>query len=97
MNSKLFGTLAAGAVAGMLFSGSAFAEKGKKKAAKKEAKPAAAEGWCKSNDCGGKVKDADGTAAKNECAGKMACKGIKKEDCEKDAAGTWSTEAQPKK
>ena len=94
MNSKLFGTLAAGAVAGMLLSGNAFAEKGKKKAAKKEAKES---GWCKSNECGGTVKDKDGNAAKNSCSGHMACKGISKDDCEKEGAGTWTTEPKPKK
>lgn len=94
MNSKLFGSLVAGAVAGMLMTGTAVAKDGKKKGAKKEAKQA---GWCKSNECGGKVMDKDGNPAKNGCGGQMACKGITKELCEKDGAGTWTTEPKPGK
>ena len=82
MKGKVFGSLVAASVAGMLVSGAPALAKGKK--AKKEA------GWCKSNDCAGKVE-----GAKNSCSGKMACKGITKEACEKDGHGTWSMDPKP--
>ena len=82
MKGKVFGSLVAASVAGMLMTGGVAMAKGKKK---KDA------GWCKSNECAGKV---DG--AKNSCNGKMACKGITKDACEKDGHGTWSTDPKPK-
>ncbi len=91
MKNKMFGTLVAGAVAGLALSGAAVAKDAKKAKAKKDAKAPASAEWCKSNECKGSV-----TGAKNECKGKMACKGMTKENCEKDAKGTWTTEPAPK-
>ena len=91
MNSKLFGSL----VAGMLITSPSFADDG---AAKKDGKnDAKAAHWCKSNECGGHVKAKDGTASKNSCKGQMACAKITKEECEAGGAGTWTSEAKPKK
>jgi hypothetical protein len=86
MKGKVFGTLVAASVAGLLATSGVAVAKDKKKAGKKEA------GWCKSNECAGKVE-----GAKNDCSGKMACKGITKEQCEKDGKGTWSTDPKPAK
>lgn len=87
---KVFSTVVAGAVAGLMVGGVAMAKDAKKKDAKAK-KDKAGEGWCKSNECGGKVE-----GAKNECKGKMACQGVTKEKCETGGAGTWTTEAKPK-
>ena len=91
--SKTFGSVVAGAVAGLFISGVAMAEGAKAPAA--AAKPAEAKadaGWCKSNECGGHV-----AGAKNSCKGAMACAGISKEACTKDAKGTWETGPKPTK
>jgi hypothetical protein len=91
--SKTFGSVVAGAVAGLFISGVAMAE-----GAKTPAAPAAAKddkgdaGWCKSAECGGHV-----AGAKNSCKGAMACKGITKEACTKDGKGTWETGPKPTK
>lgn len=91
MKSKMFGTLVAGAVAGLVTGGVALAKDAKKATEKKEEKKAAAgEGWCKANECGGKV-----AGSKNSCKGQAACQGITKAACEKDGHGTWTTEAKP--
>lgn len=90
MKSKTFGSLVAGTVAGLLVSGSALAADPKKAPEKKNEKAAAGEGWCKSNECAGKV-----TGAKNSCKGHMACQGMTKASCEKDKHGTWTTEPKP--
>lgn len=96
MNSKLFGSLVAGAVTGMLMTGVALADGGKKKQADAKKDDKAETGWCKSNSCAGHVKAGD-KATSNSCAGQMACKGVTKAECEKDGVGTWTTEAKPGK
>ncbi len=87
VKNKVFGTIVAGAVAGLLSGGVAVAKDKKAKA-----EPKAGEGWCKSNACAGKV-----AGAKNECKGHAACQGLTKEKCEEGGNGTWSTEAKPAK
>ena len=84
MKGAIFGALAASTVAGLLASGVAMAKT--EHHAKKEK---AGHGWCKSNECAGKV-----AGAKNECQGKAACKSITKEACEKDGLGTWTMAAK---
>ena len=84
MKGAIFGALAASAVAGLLASGVATA---KTNHHTKKAK--AGDGWCKSNECAGKI-----AGAKNECQGKAACKSITKEACEKDGLGTWTMAAK---
>lgn len=88
MKSSMFGSLVAGTVAGLVVSSGAMAGDAKKAPEKKEDHAAA--GWCKSNECGGKIK-----GAKNSCAGKMACASVTKAECEKDNHGTWTTEPKP--
>jgi hypothetical protein len=83
MQGKALGTLMAASVAGMLMTTGVAVAKSHHK--KKDA------GWCKSNECAGKV---DG--AKNSCNGKAACKGITKEACEKDGKGSWQMGKMPK-
>lgn len=90
MKSKMFGSMVAGAVAGLLMGGVALAKDAKKAAEKKDGKTAAGEGWCKSNECAGKV-----AGAKNECKGHMACQGMTKAGCEKEHHGSWTTEPKP--
>lgn len=91
--SKTFGSVVAGAVAGLFISGVAMAE-GTKAAAPAVKAPAAKgdHGWCKSNECGGHV-----AGAKNSCKGEMACAGVTKEACTKDAKGTWEMGPKPTK
>jgi hypothetical protein len=86
---KTFGAVVAGAVAGLIVGNVAVAKDTKKKEEKKAAAPAG-EGWCKSNECAGKV-----TGAKNECKGHMACQGMTKEACTKEGHGTWETGPKP--
>lgn len=76
--NKVFGSLVATAVAGMIVSGSAMAAGAKKgdKAAKKGP-------WCESVGCAGKVE-----GATNSCKSQKACASVTKEQCEaKDAEG----------
>lgn len=77
MKSNVFGILAAGVVTGLLATGAVVAAD--KKAAKAH---------CTANECKGTVMHG-AKATTNECKGKMACKGVTKEECEKDAKGTW--------
>ena len=83
MKSKVFGTLVAGAVAGMMMSGAAVAKGGKKKAGDK----------CWSGSCKESVTMADGKKAPGECKGHQACKSMKNKDqCEK-GGGVWGKSA----
>ena len=87
---KMFGTLVAASVAGMLASGGAMAQDQQKA---KDDKGAMSH--CKSNSCAAKVE-----GAKNSCSGHMACAGIKKEACTAKGAdgkpvGTWMKKAKP--
>ncbi len=81
MKSKVFGTLVAGAVTGLMLGTPAMA-KDKKEHKKKD------KGACTSNECAGKVAKADGTAATNSCKG-QAVEGVTKEECTKDGKGAW--------
>jgi len=81
MKSKVFGTLVAGAVTGLMLGTPAMA-KDKKEHPKKE------KGACTSNECSGKVAKADGTAATNTCKGQTV-EGVTKAECTKEGHGTW--------
>jgi hypothetical protein len=48
-------------------------------------------GWCRSNECAGKV-----AGARNDCSGRMACKSFTKSTCERGGMGSWQTIPKPK-
>ena len=96
MKSTMFGSMVAGAVAGLMFGGIALADDAKKeekaapKMTKEPAKAAAGAGWCKSNKCAHAV-----AGAKNSCQGHNACEGITEAKCKEGGHGTWTTEPKP--
>lgn len=85
--TKMFGMLAASAVAGLIAATPAFASK-------KMEKKGESKSFCQNNQCKGH-SDCSGHGNKNGCKGTNECKGqgwlmkSSKEDCEKDGKGKW--------